>query len=310
MWDFSFGIQEELSVVTEQMLMEYWFVLAIVVTFFWGSAGIFAKISTPKIGVAGVALLIASVETVMYSLAFLYWREDVSISLQDGLLAAFSCLIGVTGYLCFFESIIEGQVAIAGTISAAYPALTVVGAIVVLSESLTSVQAVGVLAIIGGVVLLSYEPNPGSKHAMNKRSLFFALMAFLLWGIWSLTSKVAIDRVGPGNIFGFYVLSSITAPVIYAWLRRVRPGGPRMSNPPNSAWALGAIGLVLNVSGTLVYSFSLDSGIASLVVPITSAYPLITIVLAVALLREKLSSLHLIAVGVVVAGLVMIGLTV
>jgi len=290
--------------------MELWFVLAIIVTFFWGSAGIFAKLSTPKIGVAGVALLIALVEGVMYTVAFIYWREDVPVSLEDGFIAAFSCLVGVTGYLCFFESIIEGQVAIAGTISAAYPVLTVIGAILLLSESLTAVQAIGVLAIIGGVISLSYEPEPGSKHAMNKRSLIFALLAFALWGAWSLSSKVAIDRVGPGNLFGFYILSSLTAPVIYAWFRRVRPGGTRMDNPPMSAWTLAGIGLALNVTGTFAFSFALDKGNASLIVPISSAYPLVTIVLAVAVLREKLSRLHMIAVGAVVIGLILIGMTV
>lgn len=290
--------------------MELWFAFAIIVTFFWGSAGIFAKVSTPKIGVAGVALLIAIVEGVMYTVAFIYWREANPISLEDGLLAALSCLIGVTGYLCFFESIIEGQVAIAGTISAAYPVLTVVGAIVLLSESLTAIQAIGVLAIIGGVISLSYEPNPGTKHAMNKRSLVFALLAFAFWGAWSLSSKVAIDRVGPGNIFGFYILSSLTAPVFYAWFRRLRPGGTRMASPPRSAWILGAAGLALNVTGTFAFSFALEGGNAALVVPISSAYPLITIVLAVAVLREKLTYLHMLAVGAVVIGLVMIGITV
>lgn len=289
--------------------MELWFVLASATVLFWGSAGIFAKFSTPKLGVARVALLIATVESVMYVAAFLYWREDVRMTLSDGALALGSCLIGVTGFLCFFESIMDGQVSIAGTISAAYPVLTVIGALLLLSEELTAVQAIGVAAIIGGVVALSYEPNPGSPSAMPRRSLVFALLAFGLWGLWSLTSKMAIDRVGAGNIFGFYVLSSLTAPVLYAWFRKMRPGGPRAENPGTRIWAFGAVGLALNVTGAFAYSFALEQGSASLVVPISSAYPLVTIVLAVALLREKISFLQAVALAVVVSGLIMIGAT-
>jgi transporter family protein len=289
--------------------MEQWFVLASVVALFWGSAGIFAKYSTPRIGVYRVALVIALVEGPMYLVAFLVWREEIPITLESGLLAAISCLVGVVGYLCFFESIMDGQVAIAGTISAAYPALTVLGALIFLSESLTAIQSIGVAAIIGGVICLSYEPDPSAKHAMPKRALIFSVLAFFLWGFWSLTSKVAVDDIGAGNLFGFYVLSSVTAPVMYAWFRRVRPGSLKGTDPGRLAMLVAAVGLGINVSGTYIYSFALEQGNASLVVPISSAYPIVTAVLAVALLKEKLGVLHMLALGVVVVGLVMIGVT-
>lgn len=290
--------------------MEQWFLLASVVALFWGSAGIFAKYSTPRLGVHRVALIIAIVEGPMYLIAFLYWREDISISLESGLLAATSCIIGVLGFLCFFESIMNGQVAIAGTISAAYPAVTVLGALIILGETLTAVQSIGVAAIIGGIIALSYESDPTSKHAMPKRALVFSVLAFFLWGFWSFTSKVAVDEVGAGNLFGFYVLSSVTAPVFYAWFRKVRPGALQSSDPSKLAWTVAAVGLSINVTGTYVYSFALEQGNASLVVPISSAYPIVTAILAVAILKEKLNLLHLLALTVVVTGLVMIGLTI
>lgn len=291
--------------------MESWFFLSIVTALFWGAAGVVSKLSTPKLGVARVALILAVVEGVLYAIAFLYWREDVPISLADAVLAAASCIVGVIGYLCFFESIMEGQVSIAGTIAAAYPALAVVGALIVLSESMTPAQALGVVAIIGGVVALSYEPNPGSAHAMSKRTLTFALLAFALWGFWSLTSKMAIDEIGAGNIFGFYILSSVTAPVFYYWYARARPlTNQGMAKPPVSAWMIGALGLGINVVGAFAFSFALEGGSAALVVPITSAYPIVTILLAVGFLREKMDKMHAVAAGIVVLGLVMIGLTV
>jgi len=72
-----------------------------------------------------------------------------------------------------------------------------------------------------------------------------------------------------------------------------------------SRWAA----LALNVCGVFAFSFALNAGFASLVVPISSAYPLVTVVLAVALLREKLDRLHVIALAFVIVGLAVIGLT-
>jgi len=288
--------------------MELWFVMAIIVALFWGSSGVFAKASTSRLGVLRVAVIIAVVEAPMYTMAFLMFRTPGPISAADGVLAASSCLIGICGYLCYFESIMEGQVSIVGTISAAYPVLTVIGAMVLLSETMTLVQIGGVAAIIGGVIALSYERNPGSKTAISRRSIIFAMLAFFLWGAWSLTSKMAVDRIGAGNLFGFYVISSLTAPVMYAWFRRMRPCPLRGTDPSRTAWFIGGIALLLNVLGAFVYTYALAEGNASLVGPTSSAYPIVTVVLAIAVLKERIDALHALALGCVLLGLVLVGI--
>jgi len=289
--------------------MEIWFILTILVVFLWGISQIFSKYSTVRLGVARMAFLIAAVEAPLYAAAFIFWHEDFDFSLWDGVLAAASCLIGVSGFLCFFESVMDGQVAIAGTISAAYPALTVIGAVAILSESLEMIQALGVFFIIGGVIALSYEPDPTAKHANTKRSLTFALLAFTAWGVWSVTSKVAVDSVGAGNLFGFYVISSLTAPLIYVWLRRVKLPSNVKEHPTRLAWAYGAIALALNVLGAYAYTYALEKGNASLVGPTSSAYPIVTVVLAVAILKEKLHRTQVIWLAGVCVGLLLVGVS-
>ena len=288
-------------------VMPLWFVLAITTAFLWGSFGVLAKFSSPKLGVSRVAMLIVLVQGVFYFLGFYIWRNNMAITFEDAVLAATSCLLGTIGTLCYFEAVLEGQVAIAGTITAGYPALAVVGAVAFLSETLTVTQALAVVAIIGGVIALSYEPNPSSEHAMPRGSLFFALLAFVLWGFWTFTSKIAIDAVGPGNIFGFYVISNVTAPFVYAVLRRLRPRQMADYKPSWTAWATGATALAVNVCTIFVFSFALKVGPASLVIPISAAYPLVTVILAVVLLHEKLHRLHIVALTFILVGLIVIG---
>lgn len=291
--------------------MEIWFLLAVCVALSWGLSGIFAKYSTPRLGVGNIALLIIVVEGVMYAAAFLVLRDrSIPISIADAALATASCLVGLSGYLCYFESILEGQVAIAGTISAGYPALTVVGAVIILGEEMSFVQAIGVAAIILGVIAISYEPDRTAVNALSRRSLLFASLAFFAWAFWSLSSKAAIDRVGAGNIFGFYVISSLTIPPVYAWLKRSRPAASGNGTLTSKAWVFGGAALALNVIGAFAFSYGLEEGTASLVVPISSAYPIVTGLLAVALLREKLNWIQAAALVTVVAGLVVIGLVV
>jgi len=288
--------------------MEFWFILAILTAFLWGFANIFVKLSATKLGVTRLAGLVVVIESMMYFAGFFFWHNNAAIDLEYGVLAAASAYVGVVAYLCFFESVVDGQVAIVGTISAAYPSLTVIGALAFLSESLTAMQLVGIAAIICGIVALSYEQNPHSRYSIPRRSLFFALLALALWGVWGLTAKIAVSKIGPGNVFGFYVISSVTGPLVYMLFRRIRPGLLNVEKPSWVSWVFGAAGLALNVSGTLVFSFALSMGLASLVVPISSAYPLVTVTVALLLLGEKLNRLQLTALVCVITGLLMIAI--
>jgi len=287
--------------------MELWFVFSLLTAFLWGVANIFAKASTPKLGVTRVAALIMLIEGVMYFAGFLHWRNNATIDLTYFVIAVASAILGVAAYVCFFESVMEGQVAIVGTISAAYPCLTVVGALAFMSESPTWAQLVGVAAIIFGIAALTYEPNAQSRSSVPRRSLFFALLAFAFWGLWSLTNKVVIGKIGVGNVFGFYVISTLTVPLIYAWYRRIKHGSSE-GEPSRTAWILGATGLALNVGGTYAFTFALSMGLASLVAPISSAYPVVTVVVALILLHERLNRIQLAALACVIAGLFMIAI--
>ena len=143
-----------------------------------GFSDIFAKVGTPKLGVSRIALLVALIEGPMYFTGFHFWRDThVIIGIEYGALAAASSIVGMIAYICFFESVLDGQIAIIGTIEAAYPALTVVGALVFLSETLTLMQLAGLAIVICGVVSLSCRRAADSRLVMPKRSLLFPLAA-------------------------------------------------------------------------------------------------------------------------------------
>lgn len=288
-------------------LMEFWFVSAILTAFLWGFANALAKLSTPKLGVTRIAGLIMVIEGVAYFAGFLFWHNNAPIGLEYSVFAAATSFIGMVAYLCFFESVMDGQVTIVGTISAAYPSLTVIGALAFLSESLTAAQLVGVVAVICGIVALSYGPNPQSRSSTPRRSLLFALLAFVLWGLWSLAAKIVVSKIGTGNVFGFYAISAVTVPLVYLWLRRVR-AGPSKVGASRTAWFFGAATIAINVCGTLAFTFALSMGLASLVVPISSAYPLVTVMAALLLLGEKLNRLQIGALACVIAGLLMLAI--
>ena len=70
----------------------------------------------------------------------------------------------------------------------------------------------------------------------------------------------------------------------------------------------GVVRLALNVTGTLVFTFALVGGLASLVVPISSTYPFVTVKAALLLLGEKLNRPQLGALACEITGLLLIAI--
>jgi len=110
-----------------------------------------------------------------------------------------------------------------------------------------------------------------------------ALVSLGLWGIWGVLAKVATQQLGPKSayllgIFGYVPVLSI---LLYETGGRVPwlPWG----------WA-AALGAGLSTGFGLFFFFrALHHGAASVVVPLTSLYPVVTVTLSWLFLRESLT---------------------
>jgi len=117
--------------------------------------------------------------------------------------------------------------------------------------------------------------------------LAFSLMAMGLWGVWGFLSKVAAQQLPPQAI---YLLATCGHVVVigYLWAG----GGLAV---PWHPWGL-ATGLGAGLSmafGSLFFFRALAGGEATVVVPLTAIYPLVTVVLSWAFLQEGLTPRHL-----------------
>ncbi len=70
--------------------------------------------------------------------------------------------------------------------------------------------------------------------------------------------------------------------------------------------ALGASGLLAGVLGMFTYFSLLKTGQASKVVPLTAAYPLVTAILSLLVLREDISLMRLLGIIITILGLIIL----
>ena len=128
------------------------------------------------------------------------------------------------------------------------------------------------------------------------------LFALLLWGVWGLVSKLLTDQVGSVEGQVLFSFGMLPVALFGAWKvgRRALVASPR-----GIAYGLGGLGL-LAAAGNLCFFAALAAGPVSLVSPAISVYPLVTVCLAVFLLRERISGLQACGIVVAVAGLALL----
>ncbi len=130
------------------------------------------------------------------------------------------------------------------------------------------------------------ERSPAPTLAGMPRWLVYSLFTIVCWGAWGAVSKVASDGVDANTNQVFFTVGLLPL-IIFAWRSQRAPGGPKRR--AGIAWAF--LTGILGGTGNMAFFHALGmGGKASVVVPATALYPLVTVVLAVAFLHERLGT--------------------
>ena len=129
----------------------------------------------------------------------------------------------------------------------------------------------------------------------------WSLFSLACWGVWGIFPKLALQGLSWQQVFVIGSASSFAVALGVAAV--IRPSfalSPNLALPAVAAGALGTLGVA-----SLYVALSLG-GRASVVIPLTAAYPVLTAVLSVLFLREELDPAKLVAVVLFVAATVLV----
>jgi len=111
----------------------------------------------------------------------------------------------------------------------------------------------------------------------------YALLTVLTWGLWGVFSKLASNYSKPRQALLFQTVGVL----IFAGLVLVLENFRIEWSTAGFTWA--ALGGFFAFVGFLTFFAALDLGKTSTVVTLSALYPLVTILLSIAFLHEKLS---------------------
>ena len=195
--------------------------------------------------------------------------------------------------------ICKTDISLAGTVLAIYPIYTVLLSTIFLREQVNIVQIFGILLIVAGLLMVL---KVNIKKMKVSRWLFWALLVSVAMGVGAFINKLSIVRFGLPS----YVLVAALSNIPCLLITRVFDHDPIKLNINRKILFVVLSGNILMPLGVLFLYIALSNGPASLVSPIVSIYPAITVILAYCYLKERIERTKIYGIAAIILGVLLL----
>ncbi len=217
-----------------------------------------------------------------------------SLDIYNGLLGG---LLNVGGILFLLKAYESGKVGVVSGV-AATSALIPLGYSFILGETLTTFSAIGLVVIIAGLTIF-YAPAAMRRSAdttFSARAIVFALIAASFWGL----AIIALDIGTRVSVTGTMFVSML--PQILVTLSIAFTAHKFRARLPGRSYAIIAGAGVSVALAQVAFYTAAGEGDIGVVAILGSLDPLVATLLALILLRERMSRFETTALLVVVLG--------
>jgi drug/metabolite transporter (DMT)-like permease len=219
---------------------------------------------------------------------------------RTALFAALGGAAGVIAVAAFYRGMAVGRISIVAPVSATGAVLPVVYGLA-RGERPAGLALAGMALALIGVVLASAESEPGGSRSIAA-GVPLALAAALGFGVFFLFLAEASKH--DHALAASFMLRVTTVPIVLTAMLALRR--PFWVPSGNLHW-LVLVGL-LDSGANALYAVATDHGLLSLVSVLASLYPLTTVLLAQALLREHLARHQQLGIAAALAGVALISI--
>jgi drug/metabolite transporter (DMT)-like permease len=272
-------------------------VLALAASSCWGAADFLGGLQSRRVPVVVVLAVVQGTGLALVLIVIAVMAEPFP-GQRAALLSVVAGAAGVLALGCFFRALSIGTMSIVAPISATGVALPVIVGVAT-GDALSTIVSVGLVVTVAGVVLASREPHADpDRAAAGRLSIGLALLAAVGFGSYFVMSDVAADD----SVLWLLALSRIAPVPVLVTLARARGMRP----PPRRSVLLLVLAGALDCGATGLYGLANTEGALSIVAVVGSLYPVMTVVLARAVLGERIAPVQGVGVGIALAGVAMI----
>lgn len=274
--------------------------------FGWGVYDFFAGVYSKKIG---------PYKTFFWSqlaglLFILLLAAVFSISLDIPGLTIFllpiAALFYAAGYLLFMKGFEIGNISIVAAIMNLWAVFTMLFAFIFMGQRLSILQTIGVMMIISGATLAALNWNDiKNKNFQLSTGVKETVLGAFFFGVFWNISEVISEKIGwlsttlfvkVGIILFLLLLSFLVKRELYLSKATIR-----------TKLMVVLMGII-EAGAVAIVNFGLTIGDAILITPIASALSVVTIVMAIVFLKDKVTKLQGVGIITAISGIVLTGL--
>ena len=259
----------------------------------WGIADFLGGLKSRQLNVLSV-LLVSQVAGAVLVAAIVAARGEGPPATEYLVYGVLGGLSGLAGLAAFYRGMAVGAMAVVAPISAT-------GAAIPVTVGLATGDRPGVLQMVGlalalvGVVLAAREVADGTRAAQLAAGTGLALLAACGFGGFF----VGMDAASDGDVLWALLVSRVFDVLVLAGVALALRSRHDFSRPDLRDMA--AVGF-FDVTANALFAFASTRGLVSLVAVLASMYPVVTVVLARLVLRERVSRIQEVGVAVAIVG--------
>lgn len=281
-------------------------VLGLTTAFAYGTADLLARVSTQRLGV--LRALVGTLLAGSVALSIGLWLARVELT---PLLGAWHWLVlpGVLNFVMLallYAALQRGPISVASPVVAIHPALVVL-CLLAVGVYPSARETAGSIIIFGGGLLLATQVErvgEGQRlppsHA--QKTAVLALMCAFVLALQILSVQHAARRLGAlPAAWGSRTFAFVCAALV-SFARK--PGAPMDGRAYGLTWVQG----LLDVAAVTALAYGSGTDSARTIVPVVgSAFSAVTVVLARVILKEAMTLVQWLSIGVLLCGIVLLG---
>ncbi len=278
-------------------------ILAIIALVSWGTADIFGGLVGRKINGYSVGVWTFIINSILATLIMPFMPINSTITTTSLIIMILLGALGILPFMMLYESINKGNASINGTIAAAYGVVSILIAAIFLHSKINVITGILILFVFVGVVLVSINFKSTSlKTIFKDKGVPYALMACLLWGIYYAFIKIPISTLG-WFIPAYVTWLTFPIGILYMKIRKI----PLVLPPTNKLRLYQLLNALLILTGIFAFNYALTLSSIPIVVGISSGYPLLFVIIASLVFKDKLDKQQLIGLIIGLIGIIGLG---
>jgi uncharacterized membrane protein len=277
-------------------MLPQWLLWAMLAVLCWGLWAITSKLIGNALS-AGQSQALSTIGLVPIIAILAFTKSKTSEHNRRGIIIGFlSGVLVCLGNIAYYHALnLGGKAATVVSITALYPLITALLAMLLLKERLNEFQIFGIGLSIASMVIFNIYSTEGWASGW----LVYAMIPVVLWGVGGLLQKISTNHIS-GELSTLWFLVAFV-PVAFVLLI----AEPLKQPIEMRVWMLAsALGFFFGLGNLAILLAFAREGKASVIAPLAGLYPVVSIPIAILFLGEKVSGREWLGIGLALTAVV------